>query len=56
MPVTDMTGFAHENLPGDPGTAAGALAAAVLAGMLLLHRGLRCEVLSARRAVDVRGR
>jgi len=51
-----MTGFAHEVLSGDPGTAAGVPAAAVLAGMLLLHRGLRCEVLGARRAVEVRGR
>ena len=50
MPVSQLTGFAHEVLPGDPGTGAGVPAAAVLAGMVLFHRGLRCKLHSARRA------
>jgi len=43
MPVSGVTGFAHEVLPGNPGTGAGGPAAPVLAGMELIHSGLRCR-------------
>jgi hypothetical protein len=43
MPVSEVTGFAHEILPGDPGTDAAVPAAAILEGMKLIHSGLRCK-------------
>lgn len=55
LPVSEVTGSAQEVLPCGHGTRANVPAAAVLAGMELIHRGLRCKV-SARRARPMSGR
>jgi hypothetical protein len=43
MPVSEVMGFEHEVLPGNPRTGAGGPAAPVRAGMELTHSGLRCN-------------